>query len=284
MFGEDKNIKDNTTNSLKDTAGETSNVPVRYKSEGVTIGSYNKTDKLISALYMVTDILEKDEPIRTRLRTLGAGILSDIHAIYSLYRTNTNSENSLARITESKILETISFLEIASSVGIISAMNVNILRKEFIQLNQAIKEYTDTNLTWLEKFILEEKNPTENYGGYPSVENGGVASVPSVPSRTNTSGHDKKTMDKLVMSNRKGHSDIKDIALLKGQRRGEILKIIKAFPEGATITDIHSGASGVLLACGEKTLQRELVSMVGDGVLKKGGEKRWSKYSLGLKA
>ena len=66
---------------------------------------------------------------------------------------------------------------------------------------------------------------------------------------------------------------------LKKERREIIIKIIKE-KNTATITDIKNSASGVLISCGEKTLQRELISMVSDGVLKKVGEKRWSKYFL----
>ncbi len=32
--------------------------------------------------------------------------------------------------------------------------------------------------------------------------------------------------------------------------------------------------------CGEKTIQRELVSMMKEGSIKKEGERRWSQYSL----
>ena len=73
---------------------------------------------------------------------------------------------------------------------------------------------------------------------------------------------------------------------LKKQRRGEIVEVIKVIGGNATIKDIKDRAktnpakNGSLASCGEKTLQRELVSMVKDGVLKKTGEKRWSKYFL----
>jgi hypothetical protein len=40
------------------------------------------------------------------------------------------------------------------------------------------------------------------------------------------------------------------------------------------------GKADALISCSEKTLQRELVSMVKNGVLDKMGEKRWSRYFL----
>jgi hypothetical protein len=38
--------------------------------------------------------------------------------------------------------------------------------------------------------------------------------------------------------------------------------------------------SPLIEGCSEKTIQRELMSMVHNGTLKKIGEKRWSRYSL----
>jgi len=73
---------------------------------------------------------------------------------------------------------------------------------------------------------------------------------------------------------------------LKKQRQDSIISIIKTINGGATIKDIKDKVQvnpkqfPALVSCGEKTLQRELVSMVKNGVLDKTGEKRWSKYFL----
>ena len=72
--------------------------------------------------------------------------------------------------------------------------------------------------------------------------------------------------------------------VLKKQRRQEIVAILKGNDKGLTITDIKITAKGrplefkSILSCGEKTLQRELISMLKDHVLEKDGEKRWSRY------
>ena len=83
-----------------------------------------------------------------------------------------------------------------------------------------------------------------------------------------------------------GISGAHNFDLLKKQRHDDILNIIKILGGNATIKDIKDkihtlpGQGGSLHSHSEKTLQRELVSMVGDGVLKKSGEKRWSRYSV----
>lgn len=58
-------------------------------------------------------------------------------------------------------------------------------------------------------------------------------------------------------------------------RREHILSIIKDKGE-ATIKDV----SQQITDCSEKTIQRELMSLIKDGVLVKEGERRWSKYKV----
>ena len=66
---------------------------------------------------------------------------------------------------------------------------------------------------------------------------------------------------------------ITDVA--KESRRARILKLVKDNRE-VTIKDIATH----FVDLSEKTIQRELVSLVASGVLKKFGERRWSRYAL----
>ncbi|KKS05029.1 MAG: hypothetical protein UU58_C0002G0041 [Candidatus Nomurabacteria bacterium GW2011_GWA2_41_25] len=226
--------------------------------------SYTKTHKLITALYMVTDIIDKDEPIRGKLRTLGTEIISDMH--------------SVPAEASNKIAETVSFLNIASAMNFISEMNCTILKKEFLELQGSIQEYTDMKPTWLAEFFTKENNP------YPtSPLSRGKSGVYKGHTRIGVQKGStlmKALSDKTqAMSNSKARLNMLGLAL-HTQRREEIKDSIKANDGNATIKDIKDKASGSLVNCGKKTLQRELVSMVRDGVLNKIGEKRWSRYSL----
>ncbi|HEU0085720.1 MAG TPA: hypothetical protein VFQ59_02055 [Candidatus Paceibacterota bacterium] len=286
MFGEEKKLKDTAGNTIKDT----DSMPVSYDSSAPTsnvkIGTYRKSDKLVTALFMVTDILDKDEPIRGKLRSLATDLLSDIYAISSAYRTGNVSRTAIVLGTDTKISQIISFLEIASSIALISEMNASILKKEFFELKNALKDFTEseTKVSWLEEFLIE--NPAENNPEILPEKNsfralGNAVKNVHLPYQ-NPNGVRKTEISKKVIVSDKApaHSSVKDtFDHLKRQRRDEILRIVKGSNTGSTITDIRTKATGVLASCGEKTLQRELVSMVGDGVLKKEGEKRWSRYS-----
>ena len=122
MFEEIKSLKDSSNSS---------NLPGSNKHFSM---SYNKTNKLVTALYMVTDIMDSDEPIRTSLRSLGTGVVSDIHTL------RTSIGFNLTVQIEVKIESILSFLEIASAVGMISSMNCGILQKEFLELQGSLRE------------------------------------------------------------------------------------------------------------------------------------------------
>ncbi len=64
-------------------------------------------------------------------------------------------------------------------------------------------------------------------------------------------------------------------ALGENNRRSRILGILKDKGD-ATIKDI----STLITDCSEKTIQRELLGLIKDGIITREGERRWSKYKL----
>jgi hypothetical protein len=273
MLEENKNPKSQTKDperkSLTSYGTNNPNLSITF--------SYNKTNKLISALYMVTDIMDKEEPLRNKLRSLGANVISDIYSF--------NKGHSFFNQVNSKVSEILSFLEIASSVGIISEMNCSILTKEFIELKESITETISKNReNWLEEFLTSSPDKGR-------IEEGLRGRGNSIGHTTRIGVQKGSTLLK-ALSRVEGKTLSKGVSnrsldLSKTKRREEIVLIIKdkmknsANFDGMTITDIKSNGHEMLASCGEKTLQRELISMVLERILKKTGEKRWSKYSLG---
>ncbi|MSU44562.1 hypothetical protein EXS45_00005 [Candidatus Nomurabacteria bacterium] len=282
-----KNLKDFKTNtdiSIKDIS-----FPL----------SYTKTHKLITALYMVTDILDKDEPLRNKLRTLGLEILSDL------------TMQNLTRVTfdTQKVDQVLSFLNITFAMNFISEMNCEILKKEFLELKVSIQESRQVKPRWLEEFLSEPLLlDKEEVGGGNSKITTSLRPwselSSSIRRKENPKGHTRIGVQKgstlmkalsdktYLMSNTLEArpnmlglaSRSQDFDLLKKQRRDEIIKIVKIIGGNATIKDIKDMIQSTpeqaiqLVSCSEKTLQRELMSMMKDGVLNKTGEKRWSRY------
>lgn len=279
MLGENKNLKDTSKNFVKDTNLPIPNLPLSKGGEQGRGLPYTKTNKLITALYMVTDTMDKEEPIRLKLRTLGIEILSDITSLSRVILTNL----------EDKIASILSFLTIAGDIRMISEMNHSILKKEFLELKQSIQESKTQDHLWLEEFINEGPAFTGEGRSFVLAKD-----RPSPTSVSLNKGQSTRIGVQKGSTLLKALSKVEDsFGTLKNKRREEIINIIKdkksthgidGLPAnlevGATIKDIKNGAKGVLVSCGEKTLQRELISMVKDNVLKKTGEKRWSSYSV----
>ena len=278
-----KNLKDSITS-----------IGIALKDSQLSL-PYNKTNKLVSALYMVTDIMDKEEPLRSKLRNLGTNIVSDIHSIQQ------NRAGHIMSLIPEKVAEILSFLEIASSVSIISEMNCSILTKEFIELRKSIIEITPKNeQVWLQEFMKEDETLGTNVlkRGALSIGQTGLPAQAGTRIGVQRGGTLLQALSRVEVSDRipflsktakvNNNNIIKSesIDVLKNKRREEIISIIKDKMKdstnfnGVTITDIKSKGQGVLASCGGKTLQRELISMVLDNILKKTGEKRWSKYLL----
>ena len=297
MLEENKNLKSHTKDTPHSLFLKDSTISVQEENLNSKIGSYTKTTKLISALFMVTDILDTDNPLRTKLRKTGADIISDIYSSFK-------GQDYYIRLND-KVLEILSFIEIATSVGMISEMNSKILTKEFMELKQSIYTITPKKEeSWLEEFMKEDIteykssknefsairhiNLFSNKSTRIGVQKGGTllkALSDKIPDLSKTNKINESNSTNQHMSYK--HEDISK------KRREVIIKIIKDRTNnsfnfnGATISDIKNSVNmlsdsqaSILASCGEKTLQRELVSMVSDGILKRVGEKRWSKYSL----
>ena len=70
-------------------------------------------------------------------------------------------------------------------------------------------------------------------------------------------------------------NEIDNTGFKRSNRQNIILGLLRKKKE-LTIKDIAL----VIKDCSEKTIQRELISFIEAGVIKKTGERRWSKYSL----
>jgi hypothetical protein len=203
--------------------------------------------------------------------------------------------NSLPRNAHGKISEIMSFLDIASAVNIVSEMNYNILKKEFLELDQSIKESlgeikTNKQID-LAEFLKEELNSyPDSHPVSPLLKEGSKEKISiGHPSSTRIGVQKGSTLMKALSGiktssglinrqNIKPKSNMDNFVVLKKQRQNEISSFLQKNGGSASITDIKNGVFGSLISCSEKTLQRELVSMVKNGVLKKTGEKRWSRY------
>ena len=233
-----------------------------------------KTEKIATAIYMVTDFVPESEPLRSELRTLALALISGTRRIGS---RSSEPHYALSSEVNGTIDEAAVLLDLAVTIGIISEMNGTVLASELAKVKAEIDRH---------------------YGGASALfsTHPGYANIMLAPSMFDVSGGDKTlaVFDK-GQENSKGHfaplepmqpaakptTAPKDLLSRKGDigikiaRRNDVLNVVRSKGK-ASIKDVVS----ILKDISEKTVQRELLALVREGVLVKEGEKRWSTYRV----
>jgi len=193
--------------------------------------------------------------------------------------TKSVSEKAKLLMSTSELInEIVSLLSIAKSGSIISDMNVSVLQKEYESLNSMIKhkeKIKDTVDEIMGGFFDNPKTLGEHnkQGDIHKGHSKGHKTTNDVLYKTPAS---RPVKSRLSLHGRDTKTGATTSGLLnKDGRRAKILGLLKKKKE-VTIKDVSS----VIADCSDKTIQRELSSMVKENVLKKEGEKRWSRYSL----
>jgi DNA-binding transcriptional ArsR family regulator len=294
-----------------------------------------KLEKLTTALYMVTDIMNDQEPMKWKLRESGVELLSDIMLATG---ASQNERMNLLRLVEKKIEKVISFLDVAGTARMMSEMNATILKKEYVAIkdtiqNELVRPASLGGAVLHESFFnvpheLPSKTPALSPEGDSSPRNVHVRDqreetqkdirsaaqseqVKYFPPTVSTEKKDIITPTSLMsdkplsqpekesrtesapppavahaaphlrierptlMEARPGTTRADANTVARDDRRKIILALIKQKPS-LTVKDIAKSISGY----SEKTIQRELLAMVAEGILAKKGERRWSAYSL----
>lgn len=242
---------------------------------------YQKTEKLVTAVYMVTNFIKDTDPIKVRIRENALELLS---INFEWGSAPIADRRELVKEYQGLALEIVSLSQIASRAGLISQMNQEIIAREFNAL-----------------ILLVEKEQGNDLDGsvaidpslfdVPAPQSSAKPSVPQAPIASQTPVLDAPAASiqpaKAPATRQNEYLPVKDTSAPKAApsqapakdskegRQSVILKLLSK-RSGLSIKDFAASITGV----SEKTIQRELLSMVAQGVLKKEGERRWSTYSL----
>ncbi|MBI5139861.1 MAG: hypothetical protein HZA94_00190 [Candidatus Vogelbacteria bacterium] len=225
-----------------------------------------KTERLTSALYLVTDLLNYDEPLKNKLRSSAIEVMSAVSLTFSAGYLFDDRSLSTVKKNISVIL---SCLEVSFASGACSSMNCTILKKEYA----ALRELLESNLSGRgpDAILIPSKFL------YPSLDE-----IKSGAETIFGQGPSKGQLKDALTSRTSLLSSAQSIGreTYRGDRRGTIIALFKTGVE-YTIKDILAqlSVSGKKVEISEKTVQRDLLSLVANGVLNKKGERRWSRYS-----
>ncbi len=243
-------------------------------SDPIFVYAYKKTERLIMATYMVTDILSDSDPLKNHVRESALGLLSATIAL----KDDSGGQRAVDMIHEG-VMRVVSLLDVAYVTGRISEMNASVLKREFRALVESVrssveKKRTSTDGSSFSPSFFEVELPSRESGSRSMSEDlsAGSSSISGTVSGSETDEH---RPDRSPVKRSRGRSSGYIGNVAKNERRAAIFNLLREKKE-ITVTDL----AAVVTDCSQKTLQRELLQLVEEGILNKEGERRWSRYSL----
>ena len=270
--------KTNNTHILKatDRINKLCSISRSLSEKDIKALSYivEKTSRIATVSFLLADVLDEREELKTELKKSGIGLLRDV--------TQTAHSTQKRESFVMHLLELVVLLDTAGKSGLLSRMNTETLSDEITALSELIETVDwQTGRRFVEDSFFGGSIPKELFDQEPR------------PTRSESFERQTKDMYTERMSlpdtrsDSYGHHVVKDsmhpgrvqykerVQEVQKDRRATILGLVQK-KDKITVRDV----SNVIKDCSEKTIQRELLALVKQGVLVKEGERRWSTYSL----
>ncbi len=259
---------------------------------------YKKSERLCTAIFLLTESFSKGDVLKDNLRNTSVNLMMNSLSLISVDKDVDSVFNEMT----CGALQILALSRVASGLNIMSLSNFEILNGEIGKFLKMIEKETESSNLIMSQVLADVDGEVLDAGSDMKSKN--------VSDANDVSEIQEMTLEevKLGVSSRGGIEKQKDISenfnvdvslreisiksdlkkvekpegvksfkdpsvIQKSDRQKAILDIIKRTGE-TSIKDITTGFPG----CSEKTIQRELNSLIYGGVLKKIGERRWSKY------
>ncbi len=261
---------------------------------------FKKTERIVAALYVITGLFPDVEPLKWSLRESSAHLLK--HTLSFKERATVHSKEFLSD-TFAELAHLISLVDLAHIADLLSPMNFSILKKEFDILQTSIEgkwkvqgtAFLPEGFFGVSRELFPEIDNHQGAVGTAQLLAEGGTTVGSFSELERLKRNIKDTQDKGQddargnVFNTKSGGHTKSAAPVlrrkvvlnavpdhtKEERKQRIIGVLRT-QKSAMIKDFSS----VITGCSEKTIQRLLMEMVQTGVLKREGDRRWSRYSL----
>ncbi|MDE1975458.1 MAG: hypothetical protein KGI49_03050 [Patescibacteria group bacterium] len=242
------------------------NDPMNWKSlgffsaEDYLLYVFKKTEKITAALYLVSGLLKDQEPLKWELRDKGMDLIA---SSFTASSTMPGDKSAVIQSLFTSALETISILNVAKISNLVSDMNYKILVREIDGILGILKDRLAQSAEKAGYVLSDDFFKTPNLIGSGSRTDTGMTDK----------GHANQTVNRrLAADNIRSHSDTVE---KKNKRQESIIAVLRT-QSHLTIRDFTK----VIKDVSAKTIQRELLELTAKGVIRKEGERRWSRYSL----
>lgn len=218
-----------------------------------------KALRITEALYRTTDLFADAEPLKWSLRQVALDVLNSVALLESAGYEKAREVSRLEILIKNAFLK----LELAASGTFISKMNFEVLRREYGALLDNIMSVKDSYQKLLDSIAsLAETSESGRVSDPPTA--GAVRRASNVISDGTPEKSDKPREALLAVS---GNGHRQEFLLSALKEKGQV-----------SIGDLAKALAGAGFGVSEKTVQRELNSLVSSGAVKQEGEKRWRRY------
>ena len=245
-------IKDIAMN-IKDILSDRDPLDIALFKSDNYINIYKKTEKIASAIFVITDIKKDNSNTQESVLELRGVTKEMLRSVIDLLSSDVSAGNDAmvrATVRHASLLR--SLLTLAASSRTLRSDLVDVLLREIDGVLYSVH-------------VLSTRRSAENMID-PTLES---------PQYIQVEKRRSKNMSVESRAPRAPRPLESEVGTSVRTRKGAIIDILKE--KGVvSIKDI----SGAIKDYGEKTIQRDLIDMIKDGVIHKEGDRRWSKYSL----
>lgn len=243
----------------------------RNPHDEVLYACAQKLGKIAAAIHLVADIMEGDSSLA---RDLHMKALMNISKCYRCVGKNDLKADEVMGVVLG-IDETMALVDIGSIARSISKMNSEIILGELIKVREVIIDILTTIQKTEQSFVLSQYAVAQ-----PVIQDEII----------NDSLFDQKLRD---YQSKRHQNDIKTTLITQIDNQSDILKTkttsvndIPRVGRQKDILNLIKSSNLTTLAtlklkipdCSEKTLQRELATLIDMGLIRKEGNKRWTVY------
>jgi len=230
-----------------------------------------KLGKVAAAIHLVADIIENDKSLAISLHEQS---LATVRSGYEVIGKQ-NLKSDFLTNTVMKIDELIALVDIGSIARSISRMNADIIIGELVKVREVLLDLIMTLKKTEQSFVLSQYAVN-----HPVVQTDivGDALFESTLREYQSKRHQNDIKTTLITQN-DNQNDIEKIKttsvndIPRFGRQKDILNLIKS-SNTTTLALLRMKIPD----CSEKTLQRELATLIEMGLIRKEGNKRWTTY------
>jgi hypothetical protein len=232
-----------------------------------------KIGKIVAAIYLVTDVMEAQLPLTTSLRGQSLELMNEG---YRILTGEHISSDDLARFTV-RIEQVMTLVEIGSISHHVTPMNADIIRSELAKVRELL----------LEDIVSLRNRERESGARILAIPHAAIGadlmkdrSFDELVNRHESKRHQNDIKTTLTTQNdiTKSINDIKTTLPTEAvyiDRQKEILNALRT-RKLSTMADIKL----MVTRYSDKTIQRDIASLVEMGLVKREGNKRWAVYSV----